>query len=137
MTRWAWAVPPRRPRPPNPQSKGRVDGDRGLRRAVRDEQTQLSDALNALLENDSQWRVVPSPGCVTVTRGWPDGSVDTLIILSPETAYGRRDDARERQVWAVKGTVEQIVAAARDVPPPLAPNAPTDPDSPERTGFWT
>lgn len=102
-----------------------------------DAQTQLSNALNALLEDDDRWRVVPSPGCVTVTRGWPDGSVDTLIILSPETAYGRRDDACERQVWAVRGTVEQIVTAARDVPPPFAPNAPSDPDSPGRTGLWT
>jgi hypothetical protein len=101
-----------------------------------DAQTQLSDVLNELLADDASWRVVPSPGCVTVTRGWPDGSVDTLIILSPETAYGRRDNAREQQVWAVRGTAAQVVAAVREVPPPFAPNAPTDPDSSERTGFW-
>ena len=103
----------------------------------KDAQAQLSDALNALLEDDDRWRVVPSPGCITVTRGWPDGSVDTLIILSTETAYGRRDDAREHQVWAIKGTVEEIVEAARDVPAPFAPNAPSAPDSSRRTGFWT
>jgi len=102
-----------------------------------DAQSQLGDALQVLLESDDRWRVVPSPGCLTVTRGWPDGSVDTLIILSPETAYGRRDDSRERQVWAVKGSAEQIVAAARAVPAPFAPNAPCAPDSSERTGFWT
>lgn len=102
-----------------------------------DAQAQLSDALEAILESDDRWHAVPSPGCLTVTRGWPDGSVDTLIILSSETAYGRRDDSSERQVWAVRGSVQQIVAAAVALPAPFAPNAPCAPDASERTGFWT
>jgi hypothetical protein len=62
-----------------------------------------------------------------VTRGWPDGSADTLIILSPETAYGLREDPQRRQVWSVRGTVEQIVNAARDLAAPFAPGALTEP----------
>lgn len=102
-----------------------------------DAQGRLQAALETLLADDDRWRVTPSRGCVTVTRGWPDGSVDTLIILSPETAYARRDDAGNRQVWAVRGTVEQIVTAARDVPAPGAPDAPDDPDSAAPSGYWT
>lgn len=102
-----------------------------------DAQARLVNALVALLDYDDRWRVVPSPGCLTVTRAWPDGSADTLIILSPETAYGRREDARRRQVWSVRGTVERIVAAAVDLAPPFAVNAPNDRDCAEPPGEWT
>lgn len=102
-----------------------------------DAQAQIVDALDELFEHDDQWSVVPSPGCLTASRGWPDGSVDTLIILSVNIAYGRREDARQRQVWAVRGTVDQVAALLIDLPAPFEPNAPTTPDSSERTGYWT
>jgi hypothetical protein len=99
-------------------------------------QARLVNALVALLDYDDRWQITPAPGCLTATRAWPDGSADTLVILSPETAYGRREDPRGRQVWSVRGTVEKIVAAAVDVAPPFALNAPNDRDAAEPPGEW-
>lgn len=88
-------------------------------------QDRLVSALEELLDDDGSWNVVPSPGCVTVTRGWPDGSVDTLIFLGPETAHARRDDADGSQVWAAGDTIDQVLVAVRELPAPLALDAPS------------
>lgn len=90
-------------------------------------QDRLTAVLEALFASDSRWRIVTSPGCVTITRGWLDGSVDTLIILSPETAHARRDDATGCQVWAAGDTVDKIITAVRELPAPFAPEAPRQP----------
>ena len=87
---------------------------------MRAAQDRLVLALEALLDTDGSWHVVPSPGCLTVTRGWPDGSVDTPIILGSETAHARRDDASGSQVWAVGDTIDKVVVAVRELPAPLA-----------------
>jgi hypothetical protein len=71
--------------------------------------------------------VIAVPGCLTVTRGWLDGSTDTLIILNPDTAHGVREDIRGRYVWSIRGTVQEIVDAARKLAAPFALGAPTDP----------
>lgn len=84
---------------------------------------QLVAALETLLDDD-HWRVVPSPGCVTVTRGWPDGSVDTLILLGPDTAYGVREDPQGGRPWSRRGTLQQIVDLARRLVGPDHPDAP-------------
>ena len=93
----------------------------------KDPQTQLFEALDTLLTSDEQWHVMAVPGCLTVTRGWLDGSTDTLIILGVDTAHGVREDIRGRHVWSVRGTVQQIVDAARELAAPFAPGAPTRP----------
>jgi hypothetical protein len=100
-------------------------------------QDRLTAVLEALFVSDSRWRIVPSPGCVTITRGWLDGSVDTLIILSPETAHARRYDAFGCQVWAVGDTVDKIITAVRQLPAPLTPDAPRQPVLSERAGRRT
>lgn len=94
-------------------------------------QTQLADVLDALVSEDDRWRVVPAHGFLTATRGWPDGSTDTLAIQSLDKAYGRREDARERQVWALRGTAEQVAGAIRRLP------APHSPDPEDRSDFDT
>lgn len=125
------------PECPNTPSGPPTSGIGGTGPEVSDAETRISDALEALLKKDGTWRVIPSPGCLAVTRGWPDGSADTLIILSPETAYGRREDPGKRQVWQARGSVEEVVAAAREVAAPDAPDAPDDRDSAEPPGDWS
>jgi hypothetical protein len=93
-----------------------------------DAPTPLADVLDTLVTEDDRWRVVPAHGVLTAVRGWPDGSTDTLAFLSPDTAYGRRDDANERPVWAAKGTAEQVAAAIRELNAPI-------PDPADRTEF--
>lgn len=85
---------------------------------------QLVAAMETLLDGDDQWRVVPSPGCVTMTRGWPDGSVDTLMLLSPDSAYAVREDPQGEQPWSMRGTLQQIVGHARRLVAPVHPDAP-------------
>lgn len=85
---------------------------------------QLVAAMETLLDADDRWRVVPSPGCVTMTRGWPDGSVDTLVLLSPDSAYAVREDSQGRRPWSMRGTLELIVGHVRRLVAPDHPDAP-------------
>lgn len=86
---------------------------------------RLVAALETLLDADDRWRVVPSPGCVTMTRGWPDGSVDTLVLLSPDSAYAVREDSQGRRPWSIRGKLDQIVDQARSLAAPDSPDAST------------
>jgi hypothetical protein len=104
--------------------------------AVRGARAQLADALTALLAKDQRWEGVPSPDCMTVTRRWPDGTVDTLVIRSVLTAHGRRNDAREHLVWVQRGTMDHVVAAAGDLPDPSTLDAPKERNSVVPSGHW-
>lgn len=93
---------------------------------VHSEQDRIAEALGVLAPD--QWEITPVPGMgVTATRRWSDESLDTVLVFSPDSTYARRDDAAKRLVWKMRGTVETVLQAAQDLPPPGSPGAPTDP----------
>lgn len=86
---------------------------------------QLTAALEALFLDDERWMPQPAPSITLVQRSWPDGTVDTLILLSAEIAYGVRRDAQGREPWLMgPGAAEQIIGHARKLLPPDHPDAP-------------
>jgi hypothetical protein len=93
-------------------------------------QLRIAAALERL--DPEEWAITPIPGAVTSTRQWSDGSVDTVILLSTETAYGHRRDPDGQTVWALKGSVGEVISAALRLAPPKSPDAPGEP-IPERT----
>lgn len=87
-------------------------------------------AVERLRAADNRWHAVEANGCTTLTLAWADAvdTVDTLLLLSPDTAFGLREDAQGRRHWAMRGTLPQVVGhAAR-----LA--APDSSDAPKATG---
>jgi hypothetical protein len=74
----------------------------------------------------AQWTRTGMP-VVTMIREWPDGSVDTLIVLNPDTAYGRRDDSRQQPVKQERGTADEVARVMQNLPAPGAPGAPREP----------
>jgi hypothetical protein len=93
-------------------------------------QLRIAAALDRL--DLEQWVITPITGATTSTRRWSDGSVDTVILLSAETAYGHRRDPAGETVWTLKGTVDEVIGAALSLAPPQSPGAPSAP-TPERT----
>ena len=87
---------------------------------LEDPKTQLVVALESLFERDDRWRPVPSPegATVTLTRCWREETVDTVVLLSPDTTYAWREDSRGREVERIRGTAEQVIVAVRDWPAP-------------------
>jgi hypothetical protein len=71
-----------------------------------------------LVLSQDHWVISSVPGMITATRQWSDGSQDTVLVLSPEIAYARRDDPSGRLVWHRKGPVGEVVAAAQYLNPP-------------------
>jgi hypothetical protein len=65
-----------------------------------------------------QWKITAVPGMLTAVRLWPDGSVDTVLVLSPEHTFGRRDDGANRLMWQTMGSVDAVVRATQDLAPP-------------------
>lgn len=85
----------------------------------------LTQAVEALLQDDERWRVEPTPGVTMVMRGWPDGTVDTLMLLSPDLAYGIRRDPQGGEPWSMgPAPAEHILYHARRLLPPDDPDAP-------------
>lgn len=93
--------------------------------AVHSAQDRIATALGVLAPD--QWKITPVPGMLTANRDWSDGSRDTVIVLSPDSTYARRDDHAKNLVWQTRGTVETVVKAAQDLAPPKSPGAPRDP----------
>jgi hypothetical protein len=101
-------------------------------------QTPLVAALEVLFERDERWSSVPSPGGATLTRGWDDGTADTLLVLSPDTSYAWREDPQGREIIRIRGTAEQMIAAVCEWPAPGEPGAPDGSDHvPGPSGVWT
>jgi hypothetical protein len=85
----------------------------------REIQELLDRALEALLDFDSRWRVIASTGCLIVTRRWRDESMDTLIVLGSEAAYGTRENRQSGQTWCVQGRMVDVIRAARELREPV------------------
>ena len=103
-----------------------------------DVRTSLVAALDALFERDEQWTSVPSPGGATLTRSWDDGTADTLVILSPDTAYAWRENANGREIIRLRGTAGKIIGAVSEWPAPGEPGAPDGSEHiPGPSGIWT
>lgn len=77
--------------------------------------------LEALGKLDSAWAFVSHHPVLFGLRVWPDGSIDTLIVLGPELVIGRRDKiGRKRATWSSTGTVERMVQEIKALPDPKA-----------------
>ena len=72
-----------------------------------------------LVLSPDHWVITPVPGMITATRRWSDGSKGTVLVLSPENAYARRDDPTGRLVWHLKGSAKEIAVAAECLKPPV------------------
>lgn len=93
--------------------------------------TVSAGSLNAedefLKELDpTQWKRIGNPAVTTVAREWSDGSVDTLIVLSPDTAYYRRDDPRLGLVKQDRGNAVEMARFVQHLPAPGTPGAPNE-----------
>jgi hypothetical protein len=99
---------------------------------------EFAAALESIVQGSDQWTVVASAGAVTLTRGWADGSVDTVVVAGPRAAYAFRENPGGREVWTIEGTVDAVAAAIRKLPAPLEPGAPGGFDhTPGPAGAWT
>lgn len=86
---------------------------------------QVTVAVDLLRAHDPRWHARPVPGITMVTLAWEDGTVDTLMLLSPDSAYGVRESEDGRQPWSTKGTLQQVIdLARRDLVSPDSPDAP-------------
>ncbi len=74
-----------------------------------------------------QWTYSGTAVVKTLVRPWPDGSEDTLIVLSPDSAYVRRDDPGKGLVKQERGTAVEMARLIQHVPAPGTPDAPNDP----------
>ena len=83
---------------------------------VHSAQHRIAAALCRLAPD--HWEITAMPGMLTAIRLWPDGSVDTVLVLSAEHTYGRRDDGSNRPVWQTLGSVDEVVRATQDLTPP-------------------
>ena len=86
---------------------------------------QVKVAVELLRAHDPRWLAHPATGLMIVTLAWEDGTVDTLMLLSPDRAYGVRESADGRQPWSTNGTLQQVIdLARRDLVSPDSPGAP-------------
>lgn len=101
------------------------------------DQTELTKILWEFTAPGSDWRVLPSPAGVMLTRGWPDESADTAFFASPDTAYARREDGEGREVWGIRGTAAKVAGQLKRLPAPGEPSAPDGTDhTPGRSDRW-
>lgn len=71
------------------------------------------------------WRWIPgADGSLTGTRAWPEGSIDTIVILGETDAAAYRTDGGDEEVFRVSGTLADVVDGLRHVPAPGSPGAP-------------
>jgi hypothetical protein len=96
-----------------------------------------SPALRAFQDLISTGGWVPLPGppnLVVRMHPWPDGSVDTIVLLGEDEALIDRTDPVGKPVWRTDGTVTEVIAAYRQLSPPFALDAPREPlkDTPNR-----
>ena len=90
-----------------------------------DSSADAEDVATALAMLDPDvWHIWSAPGVITIVRRWTDESADTVVLLSANTAYGRRDNAAGRLVWSRRGTATDVVRAVLDLPAPGHPDAP-------------
>lgn len=102
---------------------------------IHNEQERIAAALELLTPD--LWVITPVQGMgIIATRQWSDESEDTVLVLSPESTYARRHDAAKRLMWQLKGSIEVVLRAVEDLPPPGSPGAPRDP-VPRQPADWT
>ncbi|WP_143229453.1 hypothetical protein [Actinophytocola xanthii] len=80
------------------------------------DQEQLVNALETLQALDHHWCVVAASACLIVTRCLQDGSIDTLIVLSPKEACFIRENWNAGHVWSTTGSLPKVIAAVRELP---------------------
>jgi hypothetical protein len=80
-----------------------------------------------------QWNRTITPIMDTLVRAWDDGSVDTLVVLTDELAYGQRDNHRGRAVHRERGPAVGTARLMQHLPAPGTPDAPID-ELPETPG---
>jgi hypothetical protein len=92
--------------------------------AVHSEPVPMVVAARRLLGRGT-WTSSPVPAAPTFTRTWPDGSVDTLLLVGPGgVAYGRRDDPGAGMVWQLDGPLREVAPALNVLAAPGTPGAP-------------
>lgn len=101
--------------------------------------TELAELVGKLQDADGRWAVVPSgQGQVSMTRAWPEETVDLIVIVGPGAAYASRYDPTGRELWTLEARPAQAVAAVLNLAPPDTPGAPDGSDHiPRPTGQWT
>ena len=75
--------------------------------------------------DQTQWQHTGMP-VTTLIREWSDGSVDALVVLSPDIAYGRRDNSSKRLVEQKSGKAVEVARFMQRLPAPGTPGAPSD-----------
>lgn len=96
-------------------------------------QEVVAAALEALFESDERWM----PNGRNVSRTFPDGTTDTLILLSPATAYAVREAPDGSRPWSMgPAPAEHILYHARLLLPPDHPDAPKALDSGPPRAEW-
>lgn len=92
-----------------------------------DEPSAALRAFTDLVTSDG-WRPLPGPPAAVIhLHPWPDGSVDTLVLLGETEALIERTNPVGQPVWRANDTLIKVIAAYRDVPAPFAPDAPRAP----------
>lgn len=95
----------------------------------------VTEAL-ALLD-PNVWHISYStPRMIKVEREWSDGTIDTLVVHSPEIAFAWRQHPVKGLVWRDEGAVGAVAAAVNDQPAPGKPDAPDTP-LPDQPEGWT
>lgn len=97
---------------------------------------EVTTALERLFFEDERWQQLPGTGLAMIQRVWHDNTVDTLTLLSPDTAYAVRETADGKRPWAVNGSAKQVIDAAREVLPPDDADAPQAADAGLPMGEW-
>lgn len=64
------------------------------------------------------------PDGLAFAHGWPDGSVDVLMVRCSANAIAERTDPDGQPVWHSHGPVADIMDALGKVPPPDTPDTP-------------
>ncbi|HEX3783304.1 MAG TPA: hypothetical protein VHX38_26865 [Pseudonocardiaceae bacterium] len=88
---------------------------------------EISPAMRALNEliSSGQWRNLPGPpNAVIFMHPWEDGTVDTLAMHSEIDSLAERTNQDGKPVWRATGSVIDVIAKLRNVPSPLALDAP-------------
>jgi hypothetical protein len=101
---------------------------------LRQAQDELTEILMQVTAPEAGWRVLPSPAGVTLTRGWTDDSADTVIFVSPDSAYALRENSNGQEVWRIRGTARQVADALAELPAPGQPDGSDHRPGPNRTG---
>jgi hypothetical protein len=117
---WVWATARQRRR-----VSAVVEEEAGPVVEVGRAEDRLGAAAIDLAGADSRWHVVQTSSCVTATREWPDGTVDTVVLFAAGLGHAAREDPDGgRTLWSVRGSLEDVVREVLTVPSPDAPDAP-------------